>query len=155
MGQVPLAQVYPARSADFVVPLGSSERCSAGLSARVRYGVAGSACVSAKWKSTAAASIGAPAFERTSSSSRGSQSPMSEISTMTNAGTNTWNAALVPNDEDLPAILDRVYPCHEIVKIDAYLPGCPPHPELLWQALSAIAAGRPLGTIDYRDFKFD
>ena len=26
---------------------------------------------------------------------------------------------------------------------------------LLWHALSAIAEGRPLGTIDYRDFKFD
>jgi NAD-reducing hydrogenase small subunit len=67
----------------------------------------------------------------------------------------TVDNPLIPNDEDLPAILDRVYPCHEVVKIDAFLPGCPPRPELLWHALSAIAEGRPVGAIDYKDFKFD
>lgn len=67
----------------------------------------------------------------------------------------TVDNALIPNDEELPAILDRVYPCHEIVKIDLFLPGCPPRPELLWEALSAIAAGHPLGTIAYENFKFD
>jgi len=25
---------------------------------------------------------------------------------------------IMPNDEELPMILDKVYPCHEIVKID-------------------------------------
>ncbi|MGE0461652.1 MAG: NADP oxidoreductase [Vicinamibacterales bacterium] len=67
----------------------------------------------------------------------------------------TVDNALIPNDEDLPAILDRVYPCHEIVKVDAFLPGCPPDPDLLWQALVAIAEGRPIGEIAYEDFKFD
>ena len=62
---------------------------------------------------------------------------------------------LIPNDEDIPAILDRIYPCHEVVKVDAFLPGCPPHPEVIWAALSAIAEGRPLDTIPYRHFKFD
>ena len=31
-----------------------------------------------------------------------------------------------PTIDELPMILDRVYPCHEIVKIDYFLPGCPP-----------------------------
>ena len=65
----------------------------------------------------------------------------------------TLDNALIPNDEELPAILDRVYPCHEIVKVDLFPPGCPPRPELLWQALEAIADGRPLGTIEYQYFR--
>ena len=32
----------------------------------------------------------------------------------------------IPNDPELPLILDRVYPAHEVVKIDYHLPGCPP-----------------------------
>ena len=63
--------------------------------------------------------------------------------------------ALIPNDEDIPIILDRVYPCHEIVKVDAFLPGCPPSAEMIWAALSAIAEGKPLGNFRYEDFKFD
>ncbi|MCD4736505.1 MAG: hypothetical protein K8R53_10700, partial [Bacteroidales bacterium] len=30
---------------------------------------------------------------------------------------------ILPNDKELPIILDKVYPCHDIVKIDYYLPG--------------------------------
>ena len=32
----------------------------------------------------------------------------------------------VPDDEEIPLLLDKVYPCHEVVKIDYHLPGCPP-----------------------------
>jgi len=81
--------------------------------------------------------------------------PMSELFGASYLHGPTVDNALIPNDEDIPAILDRVYPCHEIVKVDAFLPGCPPRPDLLWQALVAIAEGRPLGEIDYKDFKFD
>jgi NAD-reducing hydrogenase small subunit len=35
-------------------------------------------------------------------------------------------ARIIPNDPELPIMLDKVYPCHEIVKIDYHLPGCPP-----------------------------
>jgi NAD-reducing hydrogenase small subunit len=81
--------------------------------------------------------------------------PISELFATSYQSGPTLDNALIPNDEDIPAILDRVYPCHEIVKVDAFLPGCPPRPELIWLALSAIAAGTPLGEIPYRDFKFD
>ncbi len=47
----------------------------------------------------------------------------------------------IPNDPDLPLLLDRVYPCHEVVKIDYFLPGCPPSADLLWAALSALLRG--------------
>lgn len=81
--------------------------------------------------------------------------PMAELFAASYGGGPTVDNAFVPNDEDLPVILDRVYPCHEIAKMDAFLPGCPPRPELLWELLQAVAHGHPLDTIPYRDFKFD
>ena len=61
---------------------------------------------------------------------------------------------LIPDDEELPIILDRVYPCHEIVKIDYFLPGCPPSADLIWEALTALVEGRPLN-LTYDLIKFD
>jgi NAD-reducing hydrogenase small subunit len=61
---------------------------------------------------------------------------------------------LIPSDEDLPIILDRVYPCHEIVKIDHFLPGCPPSADLIWEAVTALVEGRPL-KLTYDLIKFD
>ncbi|HYA48787.1 MAG TPA: NADP oxidoreductase [Burkholderiales bacterium] len=61
---------------------------------------------------------------------------------------------LIPNDEELPIILDKVYPCHEIVKIDAFLPGCPPSADLIWEALTALIEGRPL-SLPYHLVKYD
>ena len=49
---------------------------------------------------------------------------------------------------------DRVYPCHEIVKVDAYLPGCPPRAELFLEAIMAIKEGRSF-EFQYKDFKYD
>ncbi|MFZ0427990.1 MAG: NADP oxidoreductase, partial [Acidobacteriota bacterium] len=39
----------------------------------------------------------------------------------------------IPNDPELPLLLDKVYPCHEVVKIDYFLPGCPPPADTLWE----------------------
>jgi len=61
---------------------------------------------------------------------------------------------IIPNDEELPIILDKVYPCHEIVKIDHFLPGCPPSADLIWEALNALIEGRPLH-LTYDLIKFD
>lgn len=61
---------------------------------------------------------------------------------------------IVPNDEELPMILDKVYPCHEIVKIDYYLPGCPPRADLIWDALVALLTGNEL-KLPYEVVKFD
>jgi NAD-reducing hydrogenase small subunit len=63
--------------------------------------------------------------------------------------------SLIPSDEDLSPLLDRIYPCHEVVKVDVFLPGCPPHPEVIWSTLKSMAEGRPLEEIPYRHFKFD
>ena len=61
---------------------------------------------------------------------------------------------IIPNDPDLPKILNRVYPCHEVVKIDVFLPGCPPSADLIWDALVALVTGKELA-LEYRTFKFD
>jgi len=61
---------------------------------------------------------------------------------------------LIPDDEELPIILDKVYPCHEIVKIDYFLPGCPPSADLIWEALTALVEGRPLN-LTYDLIKYD
>lgn len=61
---------------------------------------------------------------------------------------------LIPADEDIPILLDRVYPCHEIVKIDYFLPGCPPSADLIWEALTALIQGRPL-RLEYDLVKYD
>lgn len=45
---------------------------------------------------------------------------------------------VLPNDEELPMILNRVYPCHEIVKMDYNLPGCPPTADMIWVVLHAL-----------------
>jgi NAD-reducing hydrogenase small subunit len=61
---------------------------------------------------------------------------------------------IIPNDAELPIILDKVYPCHEVVKIDYFLPGCPPSADLIWEALTALVEGRPL-SLTYEMLKFD
>ncbi len=64
------------------------------------------------------------------------------------------NEKIIPNDEELPIILDKVYPCHEIVKIDYFIPGCPPRADLIWEALVALVKGETL-QLPYEVFKYD
>jgi NAD-reducing hydrogenase small subunit len=61
---------------------------------------------------------------------------------------------IMPNDEELPMILDKVYPCHELVKIDYFLPGCPPRAGLIWDALTALLTGKEM-ELPYEVVKFD
>lgn len=48
----------------------------------------------------------------------------------------------IPNDPSLPLVLDKVYTCSEVVKIDYHIPGCPPSGDVLWQALTALITGK-------------
>jgi len=61
---------------------------------------------------------------------------------------------VLPNDPDLPLILDRVYPSHEVVKIDHFLPGCPPSADAIWEFLGALLAGKGID-LGYRMIKYD
>ncbi len=66
----------------------------------------------------------------------------------------TVDTNIIPNDEELPMILDKVYPCHDIVKIDYHLPGCAPRADLIWDALVALITGNELN-LPYEVVKFD
>ncbi len=48
----------------------------------------------------------------------------------------------VPNDPELPLLLNKVYPIHEVVKVDYYLPGCPPSADVFWMFLTDLIAGQ-------------
>ena len=61
---------------------------------------------------------------------------------------------IMPNDDELPMMLNMVYPCHEIVKVDYFLPGCPPRADLIWNALVALITGDEL-KLPYEVVKFD
>lgn len=61
---------------------------------------------------------------------------------------------IIPYHEDLPKILDKVYPCHEIVKIDHFIPGCPPSPNHIWKAVNSLLWGDEFSVL-YAEFKYD
>ena len=41
----------------------------------------------------------------------------------------------------VPTLLDQVLPVHDLVKVDVYLPGCPPHADHIRAALEMLLAG--------------
>ncbi len=47
-------------------------------------------------------------------------------------------------DQVLPELLPQVLPLHQVVEVDAYIPGCPPDPERILAAITAIMQGRPV-----------
>lgn len=49
---------------------------------------------------------------------------------------------LIPNDPELPLPLAQVHPLHDVVKVDYFLPGCPPSADAIWQFLTDLLAGR-------------
>jgi NAD-reducing hydrogenase small subunit len=42
----------------------------------------------------------------------------------------------------VPRLLPRVLPVHQVVTVDAFLPGCPPEASVLYFALTELLAGR-------------
>ena len=60
----------------------------------------------------------------------------------------------IPADPELPLLLDKVYPCHEVVKMDYHLPGCPPPADAVWEALVALLTNKPIN-LPYELLKYD
>jgi NAD-reducing hydrogenase small subunit len=60
----------------------------------------------------------------------------------------------VPNDPELPLPLDKVHPLHEVVRVDYFVPGCPPSADTLWRFLTDLIAGRE-PHLDYSLIRYD
>ncbi|RFC30790.1 MAG: NAD-reducing hydrogenase small subunit [Candidatus Nitrotoga sp. MKT] len=48
----------------------------------------------------------------------------------------------IPNDVELPLLLDKVHPIHDVVRVDYYLPGCPPSADAFLNILGDLLAGK-------------
>lgn len=59
----------------------------------------------------------------------------------------------VPNDVEIPLLLDKVHPIHEVVRVDYFLPGCPPRADTFWKFLTDVVSGKevsfPYSLINY------
>jgi NAD-reducing hydrogenase small subunit len=42
----------------------------------------------------------------------------------------------------VPRLLDRVWPLHQVIAVDAFLPGCPPDADLIHRVLDDLLSGR-------------
>jgi NAD-reducing hydrogenase small subunit len=42
----------------------------------------------------------------------------------------------------VPKLLIHARPLHEVVKVDHYIPGCPPNADLIWYVVSELLSGR-------------
>lgn len=61
---------------------------------------------------------------------------------------------MVPNDPEIPLLLNKVHPIHEVVKVDYFLPGCPPTADTIWTFLTELVEGRPIG-FPYTQIHYD
>ncbi|MFY9327132.1 MAG: NADP oxidoreductase [Georgfuchsia sp.] len=57
-------------------------------------------------------------------------------------GTGLAPGSRIPNDPELPLPLNKVHAIHEVVKVDYFLPGCPPSADAIWKFLTDLLAGR-------------
>lgn len=60
----------------------------------------------------------------------------------------------IPHEPGIvPKLLDQVLPVHQVVQVDAYMPGCPPPADRIQAALEALRQGH-LPQFEGRDIKF-
>ncbi len=51
---------------------------------------------------------------------------------------------VIPLHPDIPRLTDKVYPCHEVVHMDYFIPGCPPDGDAVFIVLDDLLNGRPV-----------
>ncbi|WP_295392868.1 NADP oxidoreductase [uncultured Thiodictyon sp.] len=60
----------------------------------------------------------------------------------------------IPTDAEIPLLLNQVHPIHEVVKVDYFIPGCPPSADTLWTFLTELLAGQPIA-FPYTQIRYD
>lgn len=71
-----------------------------------------------------------------------------------NSMTSEEGETIIPNHEDIPKILNKVYANHDVVKIDYHIPGCPPNANHIWNVVKHILFEEEY-SIAYPEFKYD
>jgi NAD-reducing hydrogenase small subunit len=61
---------------------------------------------------------------------------------------------MVPNDPEIPLLLNKVHPLHEVVKVDYFLPGCPPSADAIWTFLTELVQSKPIA-LPYTQIHYD
>jgi NAD-reducing hydrogenase small subunit len=60
----------------------------------------------------------------------------------------------IPDDPEIPLLLNKVHPIHEVVRVDHFLPGCPPTGDTIWTFLTELIEGRPV-SFPYTQIHYD
>ena len=60
----------------------------------------------------------------------------------------------IPDDPEIPLLLNKVHPIHEVVKVDYFLPGCPPSADAIWTFLTELLEGKPI-SFPYNQIHYD
>ena len=61
---------------------------------------------------------------------------------------------MIPNDPEIPLLLNKVHPIHEVVKVDYVLPGCPPSGDAIWTFLTRLLEGKEI-EFPYNQIHYD
>ena len=56
--------------------------------------------------------------------------------------TESTSEGKIPSSEDIPPLLEQVKPLNQVVKVDCYVPGCPPSSKAIGYALTELLEGR-------------
>jgi NAD-reducing hydrogenase small subunit len=51
---------------------------------------------------------------------------------------------IIPSHPDIPRLTTQVYPCHEVVRMDYFIPGCPPEGDAVFAVFDDLLNGRPV-----------
>lgn len=47
------------------------------------------------------------------------------------------------DDKVMPVLLPKVVALHQAIKVDVFIPGCPPDPDRIWATVSGLLQGHP------------
>lgn len=61
---------------------------------------------------------------------------------------------MIPSDPEIPLLLNQVHPIHEVVRVDYFLPGCPPTADSIWTFLTELIEGKPI-SFPYGQIHYD
>ncbi len=61
---------------------------------------------------------------------------------------------MIPSDPELPLLLNKVQPIQEVVKVDYFVPGCPPSADTIWTFLTELIEGKPI-SFTYGQIRYD